>query len=80
MPKIKITAEWLKENKEKILPLLPETWTHIQNINGLALGFQFKKIGLDWRSENDFGAIMVMLEKNDILQRDGFLIRRSNIK
>jgi len=69
--------EWLSKNIDKIKNILPETWTHIQNLNVLQIAFQFKLIGIDWRSEDDFGKIMVFLEKANIMQRNGMLIRRS---
>lgn len=54
---------------------LPETWTHIDNVNWLRVGFTLKLAGLDWRSLP--GAI-VRLQQLGLLQRDGYLIRRSN--
>jgi hypothetical protein len=67
---------WVVENKDKIKELLPETWTHAQNINGLQLGYGLKLLGIDWRSEDEFAVCMVFLEKVGILLRDGLLIRR----
>lgn len=69
--------EWVKENEDKIKNILPETWTHIQNLNGLQLGFQLKLIGIDWRSEEEFGKVFVFLEKMGILLREGQTFRRN---
>ena len=45
---------WLKENETKVKNLLPKTYTHINNLNGLKLGFNLKLLGVDWRSESEF--------------------------
>lgn len=71
--------KWLRDNESAIHGLLPETWTHINNLNGLQLGFKLKVLGIDWRSENDFGKIMVYFEKVGIMLRDGMTVRRNPI-
>jgi hypothetical protein len=68
---------WLKENEHFIKALVPETFTHIHNLNALQIGFQLKLRGLDWRSENDFGKIMVALVKVGLILQDGFLVKRN---
>lgn len=70
-------VEWLKENESKLKEMLPETWTHIQNLNGLSLGFQLKLLGIDWRSEEEFGKVMVYLTKIGLLLQDGFTVKRN---
>ncbi len=67
---------WLLENEAALKNLLPVTWTHISNINGLKIGFGLKLLGVDWRSESDFGEVMVNLERVGIMLRDGILIRK----
>lgn len=67
--------EWMKANTEALKKLLPETWTHVSNLNGLQIGFNFKLLGIDWRSELEFGKVMVFLEKIGLMQRDGVLVR-----
>lgn len=49
----------------------------MHNLNGLQLGYQFKLLGIDWRSQEEFGKIMVYLEKIKIILRDGLTIRRN---
>lgn len=70
-------GEWLKRNEAAIKEILPDTWTHINNLNGLQLGFRLKLIGVDWRSNDEFGKIMVFLEKIGMILRDGMTIRRN---
>lgn len=67
--------EWMKANASMLRDLLPTTWTHISNLNGLQLGMGLKCAGVDWRSENDFVNIMLFLGKTGIMQRDGVLVR-----
>lgn len=68
---------WLNEHAPALRRMLPETWTHIQNINIVALGYQLKLIGIDWRSQQDLAGCLAVLEKAGLLLRDGLLLRRS---
>ncbi|EKD89521.1 MAG: hypothetical protein ACD_33C00046G0002 [uncultured bacterium] len=70
-------SEWLRENTGKIKNILPETWTHVRNLNVLQLGFNFKILGIDWRSQEEFAKVMIFLEKAKIMERNNLLIRRS---
>lgn len=68
--------QWLRENEPKIKALLPDTWTHMENLNGMKIGFGFKLLGIDWRSEEQFGKCMLFLEKLGMMQRqNGFQVR-----
>lgn len=68
--------EWLRENEDKVKALLPDTWTHIENLNGLQIGFGLKLLGVDWRSERDFLGVMLFLEKIGFMQRrNGYQVR-----
>lgn len=69
--------EWLSENEAAIREMLPETWTHILNLNGPKLGFKLKLLGVDWRSQDEFGRVMVYLEKIGMMLRDGHTVRRN---
>lgn len=73
-------ADWLRKNEEGLRKLLPDTWTHMENLNALKIGFGLKVLGVDWRSEQEFGQIMVFLEKVGILQRqNGFSVRANHL-
>lgn len=72
--------QWMTTNADRIKAILPETWTHIQNMNGLQLGFKLKVLGIDWRSEEEFGKCMVYLERVGLMRRDGLLVRRGDLK
>lgn len=69
--------QWLRDNEPKLREMLPETWTLATNLNGLQLGFRLKLIGVDWRSEDEFGRVMLFLEKVGIMQRRDYLVRRN---
>lgn len=45
---------WVKDNESKLQAIFPETWTHIQNLNPLQIGYQLKVVGIDWHSEEEF--------------------------
>ncbi len=68
--------EWLRANEDAVKKLLPENWTHIENLNGMKLGFGLKLVGIDWRSEDQFGKVMLFLEKIGFMQRqNGYQVR-----
>lgn len=69
--------QWLASNANKLKEILPETWTHIANLNGLKLGWDLKLLGVDWRSQDEFGRCMVYLERVGIMKRDGVLVKRA---
>lgn len=71
-------TEWLKKHENEVKELLPKTWTHIENISALKLGFKLKLLGIDWRSEDEFGKVMVFLEKIGFMLRDGYKVRVNN--
>jgi len=48
------------------------------NVNGLALGFQMKTLGIDWRSQEEFGRVMVFFEKIGLMQRQALMQIRCN--
>ncbi len=69
--------DWLRANEDKVKALLPETWTHVANLNGLQIGFGMKLLGIDWRSQNEFGRVMVFLERAGFVLRDGLTVKRN---
>ncbi len=73
-------AQWLRDNEQAIRKLLPETWTLITNVtqgDAMRIGFQLKVLGVDWRSTDEFGKVMLFLEKIGIMQRKDYLVRRN---
>ncbi len=53
---------------------LPETWTHIHNVNLLQIGFAAKLAGVDWQSLPE---LFSSLEKSGLIQRNGYTLRRT---
>lgn len=70
--------DWLQANEQRVKAMLPETWTHIQNLNGPQLGYRMKLLGIDWRSEDEFGKVMLYLERIGFMLRDGMTVRRNS--
>lgn len=70
--------QWLRKNEDNVKALLPETWTHMGNLNGLQIGYRLKLLGIDWRSEDEFGRVMLFLEKVGIMLRDGLTVKRNS--
>lgn len=68
---------WLKANERAVKDMLPETWTHVGNLNGLQIGFRLKLLGIDWRSQDEFGRCMVYLERIGFMLRDGMNVKRN---
>jgi hypothetical protein len=65
----------MKQNTDKIKKLLPETWTHMRNINMLQIGFQLKVLGVDWRSEEELAKCLAFFERTGLMIRDGMTVR-----
>jgi hypothetical protein len=70
--------QWLRANEKAVKDMLPETWTHMNNLNGLQLGFKMKLLGIDWRSEDEFGRVMVFLERIGFMSFTAFSLARSH--
>jgi len=80
-PRLRTTLNdphWLALNGPKLAKLLPETWTHIANLNPLQLDFNLKLLGVDWRTDQEFAETMMSLEQHTILLRSGMLVRRNH--
>lgn len=71
---------WLRKHADQVAAAFPETWTHLANIKMLAIAFRLKLAGIDWHSDDDFGAAMVLAERAGLLRRDGMLLRRGPLK
>lgn len=62
---------WMHANAAKIRASLPEEWTTADQSLMLSIGFKLKLLGIDWRSEKEFGGCMVLLEKVGLMERRG---------
>jgi hypothetical protein len=69
--------QWVAANAHAIKAMLPETWTHIANLNGLQIAFRMKVLGIDWRTEDEFAKCMLFFERAGLMKRDGVLVKRS---
>lgn len=74
------SPEFLREHEWTIKGLFPEEWTHILDFGqsgAMKVGFGLKLIGVPWSNQEEFGRIMVYLEKIHFVQRNGLMIRRN---
>lgn len=69
--------EWLKSNEDRLKQLFPDTWTHLENVNVVRIGYGFKLFGIDWSSHKDLARILLFFEKIGFILRDGYTIRRN---
>ncbi len=69
-------AEWMEKNRNALLQLFPETWTHTANINFLAVRYSLKLLGVDFRSEEEFVYCLVKLDQAKVILRDGATLLR----
>lgn len=69
---------WLRSNEGALKALLPKTWTHMGNLNGMQIGFGLKLLGVDWRSQDEFGRVMLFLERAGLLLRQNDFQVRAN--
>lgn len=65
-----LTFEYLKSEYKNILKLLPDTLTHIQNVN-----FKPLQTFINCKDENDFLLFLLLLENCGIITRDNLLIK-----
>jgi len=70
--------DWWGKNLAGVKDLLPLTWTHMQNLNGLQIGYKMKLLGIDWRNQDEFGRVMVFFEKIGLMQRQNVYQIRVN--
>jgi len=68
---------WLQENALKLAETFPATWTHFHNHGPLEIGPALNLLGIHWESEGELARILAWCEKNEFLERNGELIRRS---
>lgn len=68
--------KWMREHEAQLKAILPETWTHMANLDGPRIAFQLKPIGVDWRNADEFAKCMIFLERTGVMLRDGMLVRR----
>lgn len=68
--------EWIGDNGDEIRAVLPETWTHLRNVDIPRIGFTLKILGVDWRSDEELCACIGTFEQNGLVWRDGYVIRR----
>ena len=66
---------WLEKNETAIKKLLPPTWTHVENINMLQVGYGLKLLGVDWRSDEELARCMAFFVSARLMLRDGWLFR-----
>jgi len=71
--------EWVRQNEQAIKDLFPDTWTHVMNLNPVAIGFGLKLIGIDYRTDAEYCKVVQFFEDVGILMRDGYLVRRSHL-
>lgn len=69
--------QWVRAHTAQIKAILPETWTHVQNLNGMYIGFQLKLLGIEWRTQDEFSKCLIFFERVGIMQRNGLHVRRS---
>ena len=67
---------WMSANRDALRALFPATWTLNTNVNWLAFRFNLKLLGVDYRTEEEVGQIVVFLTKVGIVIGDGQNIRR----
>lgn len=69
-----LVSEMSETGVKALHNVLPETWTHVDNLNLLHIGFAMKLAGIDWRTLPEGFARM---EHLGLIQRNGYTIRRT---
>lgn len=67
---------WWSVHEDEVKALLPSKFVEMRDQTmAMRLGFGLKVLGVDWRTPDEFGGVMVMLEKLGVLQRLGTQVR-----
>lgn len=69
--------EWLHKNETALKEVLPETWTHMGNVNMPQIGFRLKLLGVDFRTIDQLAEAMASMEQIKLLIREGYTVRRN---
>ncbi|PIP81381.1 MAG: hypothetical protein COW84_00215 [Gammaproteobacteria bacterium CG22_combo_CG10-13_8_21_14_all_40_8] len=59
---------WLKDHEKLIKDLFPIHWTAIDKLKKLNIGKGLKKLGIDYKTEQEFAHIMIFFEKIGFLE------------
>lgn len=65
-----IDSNWIKLNQAALRQALPDSWTNVQNLDFVRIGYQLKLLNVDWRSYEELARIMAKLEQLHFLIRD----------
>jgi hypothetical protein len=68
---------WMLKNEIQVKKVLPETWTHMHNIDSEKLMLELQLLGVNLHPVNDFIKIMVFFELIGILLRNVMSVRRN---
>ena len=72
-----LDVTWLYENEAKVRELLPDTWTHIDNVDIASIAHGLKSLGVNWQNEEWAAHSVHTLKMLGILQREGHTMRRN---
>lgn len=69
--------EWVRKNEVELKKLFPKDWTKASDLNILQIGFGLKLCGVEWRTDQELLNALAAIEKKQLLQRDGAMVRRN---
>jgi hypothetical protein len=61
-------GDWLIQNHDKLINLMPETWTHVDNLDFMNLGLTFDMLGVHWETKNDIFDILNFFHSVDMIK------------
>ncbi len=67
--------DWVRANIHKIQACLPQTWTHMDNIDLIKFGASLKSIGILWTDYNQLSSILILFDRTKIILRENKLIK-----
>lgn len=72
-----MNEQWLRANEARVRGILPDTWTHLTNLDVVRIGSGFKQIGIYFRTLDEYKVLMVTLVKLNLLLKEGLTFRRN---
>lgn len=70
-------SNWLIDNQDKILQSLPDTWTHIDNLDFVVFGINMSGLNLPWENKSDLERFLSYFELiNMLIRQNTYQVKR----
>ena len=67
--------DWLKANEDNLKSVLPNTWTHMREVNMFEIAYRLKLLGVDFGTPEDLVKVLQFIEQIGFMVRKGYLVK-----